>query len=115
MDDKETEMKYRKRPVVIEAWRWMFSPAQEKEPAWIDAAIDKWPEVGGIAFEPDHIDGPRMCIATPEGIRTASPGDYIIMGARGDLYPCPPVFFEATYEKVEGAYDYPEQNRQVGA
>jgi len=40
-------------------------------------------------------------IRTLEGEMTASPGDYIITGIKGEAYPCKPDIFEATYEPVE--------------
>ena len=92
--------KYRKLPVVIEAWRWLFNDKQEAIPSWVSNAMIKWPDVGGIAFEPSHPNGPRMCIATPDAIAVALPGDWIIKGTEGELYPCKPGIFEATYEKV---------------
>lgn len=40
-------------------------------------------------------------IHTFEGTMKAAPGDYIIQGVHGELYPCKPDIFEETYEKVE--------------
>jgi hypothetical protein len=37
-------------------------------------------------------------VATLEGIMRASPGDYLIEGIAGEIYPCKPDIFEATYE-----------------
>jgi hypothetical protein len=42
-----------------------------------------------------------LIISTLEGDMTASPGDWIIRGVKGELYPCKPDIFEATYEAVE--------------
>jgi len=42
-----------------------------------------------------------LTIHTLEGDMTASPGDYIITGVKGELYPCKPDIFAATYEPVE--------------
>ena len=39
-------------------------------------------------------------IATVEGIMTASSGDYIIRGVKGEEYPCKPDIFAMTYEPV---------------
>lgn len=41
-------------------------------------------------------------IRTLEGIMTAQPGDYIIRGVKGEIYPCKPDIFEATYEREDG-------------
>ena len=39
-----------------------------------------------------------VVITTLEGEMTASPGDWIIKGVKGEFYPCKPDIFEATYE-----------------
>jgi hypothetical protein len=41
-----------------------------------------------------------VVIATLEGDMTASPGDWIIKGVKGEFYPCKPDIFEATYEPL---------------
>jgi hypothetical protein len=92
-------MKYRKKPVVIEAWRWLD---ETDRPLWIDDAVRLWPETGGIAFEPDHPDGPRIAIATLEGVMIAKPDAWIIRGIKGELYACQPDVFEQTYELAGG-------------
>lgn len=43
----------------------------------------------------------QYSIRTLEGTMTASSGDYIIKGIKGEFYPCKPDIFESTYEKVE--------------
>lgn len=40
-------------------------------------------------------------IPTLEGEMTASPGDWIITGVKGERYPCKPDIFAATYEPAE--------------
>ena len=42
----------------------------------------------------------EIVIHTLEGDMTASPGDYIITGLRGEQYPCKPDVFTATYAEV---------------
>lgn len=93
--------KYRKKPVVIDAWQWNFSERQEPDPTWIRDALNHWPDVGGISFEPEHTDGPRICIATLEGVMVATPGDYIIRGVKGEIYACKSDIFEMTYDRVD--------------
>lgn len=85
-------MKYRKKPVVIEAIQFLdeghdvlaLSDFMEQNLV-IDYAIP---------------DKPVLKIATLEGVMMASVGDYIIKGVKGEFYPCKPDIFEATYEKV---------------
>jgi len=84
-------MKYRKRPVIIEAFQWTGGPDQEEDPEWIIDAIN----AGQIWFKDHH-----MYIHTLEGDHQANIGDFIIQGIQGEIYPCKPDIFESTYEKV---------------
>lgn len=89
-------MKYRKKPVVIEAFRWMGGPDQIEDPVWICDAIRS----GKVRFE--GADGDTvMLIDTLEGTMTANLEDWIIQGVKGEIYPCKPDIFEATYEAAE--------------
>jgi len=45
--------------------------------------------------------GGPIQVSTLEGQMTANPGDWIITGIKGELYPCKPDIFEATYEPYE--------------
>ena len=82
-------MKYRKKPVVIEA---------------IQA---KW---GSSIAELIHFAGKenlvrdkegQLYIKTLEGNMKITLNDYIIKGVQGEFYPCKPDIFEATYERVD--------------
>lgn len=73
---------FRKKPVVIEAWRNVP-----------DADIPTW-----FKCETGCEPGATIKIATLEGIMEASPGDWIIKGVKGEIYPCKPDIFAATYE-----------------
>ena len=77
--------KYRKKPVVIEAWQ---NSDENEFPVWL-ANVDVGREPGGV-----------ILINTLEGVMKAMPGDYIIKGVKGEVYPCKPDIFEATYEVV---------------
>lgn len=44
--------------------------------------------------------GCDVIVDTLEGKMKASPGDYIIKGVQGELYPCKPDIFEKTYDKI---------------
>lgn len=77
--------KFRKKPVVIDAIQWDGENKDE-----ILAFIEK-----GNAEK----IGNNIIIQTLEGAMTASKGDYIIKGVKGEFYPCKPDIFEATYEK----------------
>ena len=84
-------MKYRKKPVVIEAVRWLGNNHAEIC------------EFFGDDFEPLEIRGNEgVYITTLEGVLRASVGDYIIKGVNGEFYPCKPDIFAKTYEPVDG-------------
>lgn len=91
--------KWRKKPVVIDAFKWTGGPDQTEDPEWIIDAIkskDVWFGVDDI-----NDDNPLMFIDTLEGVHQANVGDYIIRGVKGEIYPCKPDIFEMTYEKVD--------------
>lgn len=89
-------MKYRKKPVVINAWPWNSVAPVEMYPDWLKAALgDKKVEV---VIDDDEA---YLLIHTLEGDHFALPGDYIIQGVAGELYPCKPEIFARTYEPVE--------------
>jgi len=85
-------MKYRKKPVVIEAVQL------------VEGCIDEMAK-----FAPNHLidwgyrerDVFWATIKTLEGTMTAEHGDYIIKGVEGEFYPCKPGIFAKTYEEVD--------------
>jgi hypothetical protein len=89
--------KFRKKPVVIEAFRWTADIDQTEDPEWIVSAI----EDERVAFLRSGTPDVKLMIRTLEGNMTADVGDWIIKGVRGELYPCKPDIFAATYELVE--------------
>jgi hypothetical protein len=76
-------MKYRKKPVVIDAVQY-----KANEPA-----SDWYSDSEAIRFD----DG-GCFIRTLEGDMRVSDGDWVIRGIKGEIYPCKPDIFEATYE-----------------
>ena len=92
-------MRYRKKPIEIEAVEYASDGNFHRRykgqvPDWL------W-----VAFETGTITTTNgndpLFIHTLEGKLTISPGDWIIRGVQGEIYPCKPDIFEATYEKVE--------------
>lgn len=84
---------YRKKPVIIEAFKITenFSNTNIDTPSWfVDAVINK------IAKTNNNC----VIITTLEGEMRADINDWIIKGVKGELYPCKPDIFEATYERV---------------
>lgn len=112
-------MKYRKKPVVVEATQWFkngdhpqddcFRPFEDTGETPTEAREGKIVRY----FRHPYIKGKGVCnqcgktnhehgfIDTLEGGHTACPGDWIITGVKGECYPCKPDVFEATYEPVE--------------
>ena len=114
--------KFRKKPVVIEAVRWRgyssglgitSEPADqpleishenehrikwEPIPAWLPHTLrEGQPTIAGEVCR----DGDDLLIYTLEGVHRAKPGDWIIRGVQGELYPCKPDIFAQTYETGE--------------
>ena len=83
-------MKFRKKPVVIEAISYNGTNFRE-----IQQMINHNDE------SPFFMEDGNLKIWTSEGVMTANIGDWIIKGVKGEFYPCKPDIFEATYEKVE--------------
>lgn len=89
--------KFRKKPVIIEAFKWTGDRTQTEDPIWIIDAIKN-----DLAFfENEGTENIKLCIRTLEGTMTASRGDYVIQGVNGEIYPCKPDIFDKTYELVE--------------
>jgi hypothetical protein len=89
--------KFRKKPVVVDAFQWTGSNEQAEDPEWIVEAIHD----GTVWFIDTCTPRVKVAIRTLEGVMIAAPGDWIIRGVKGELYPCRPDIFEATYEQVE--------------
>lgn len=99
---------YRKKPVVIEAFQ--MTPARRWNnvdwPNWLHEAWNSGHgEAGGVFPANDHFPdaADELAIWTLEGIHLINHGDWIIQGVRGELYPCKPEIFAATYEPAEAA------------
>jgi hypothetical protein len=80
--------KYRKKPVVIQATQWF---CKGHKPYWADMEISET-DTG-------------FTVNTLEGLMRGSPGDWIIKGVNGEIYPIKPDIFEKTYELVKESPD----------
>lgn len=111
-------MKYRKKPIVIEAHQWFRNgdhPKDNSETYSCDQG-----HYGGITegkivryYRHPKVPGTQKCnkcsftmhehgwIDTLEGGYTVCPGDYIIQGIKGEFYPCKEDIFKLSYERVK--------------
>ena len=83
-------MKYRKRPVVVEAYQWWPSGHPSAPPDYKESdhpEVTRWEENPAYGW-----------VNTLEGGHVVTPGDWIITGIQGEHYPCKPDIFAATYE-----------------
>ncbi len=87
-------MKFRKKPVVIEAIQFVDPGLYPKLAKFIGA------QCGPLQSRLDGVEW-SLLINTLEGQMRAELGDWIIKGVKGEFYPCKPDIFEATYEAVE--------------
>ena len=96
-------MKFRKKPIVIDAFHWVGLVQDPAEPAWFREKVNDGEVLMEIIWDDDEgcLRDVKLEITTLEGVMTASMGDWIIQGVNGEIYPCKPDIFEKTYEKVE--------------
>jgi hypothetical protein len=95
-------MQFRKKPVVIEAFQLTEETRRDNRdwPEWMNSAWNQSiGEHGSLWCKAGEPNGP-LFITTLEGIMQVNFGDWIIRGVKGELYPCKPDIFEATYEAV---------------
>ncbi len=87
-------MKYKTKPVEIEAWLW-----DETE-----ETLELLKKQGMVPMSHEgHIEEKyvrHLRIDTLEGTMSANKGDYIIKGLKGEFYPCKPDIFKMKYEPV---------------
>jgi hypothetical protein len=80
-------MRYRKKPIVVDADKW----EPKNQNARDLAKLHGW-----------NIDSQgNVLISTLEGFMNCNPGDWIIRGVEGEYYSCKPSVFQKTYEKAD--------------
>lgn len=88
-------MKYKSKPIVIEAIQFKNDDAE--------TLIQIQEFMGGenLRVSYEKPDNPVIKIETSDGVKEASVGDYIIRGVKGECYPCKPDIFDQSYEPAE--------------
>lgn len=89
-------MKYRKKPVVIEAVQYLPNEYIASNHAAAQEMLEHLKDCQGF-----YVTKEGIVIPTREGEHLASPNDWIIRGIKGEYYPCKPDIFEMTYEAIE--------------
>lgn len=98
-----TQGAFRKKPVVVQAFQ-MTQEHRENNfgwPMWLCSAWNKQHDQPGALWPidfPDSDGKDALQITTLEGQLTVTPGDYIIQGVQGEIYPCKPDIFVETYD-----------------
>lgn len=91
-------MKYRKKPVIIEAIQFKGGAENCREVMeFLNPGLDFNAYTERIA----DLEKYGFHIHTLEGDMLCSLGDYVIKGVKGEFYPCKPDIFESTYEEVK--------------
>lgn len=85
------KMKYKSKPVVIEAHRFLCQPIKTD---WLEAAFEN----GDIEMGPDLT---AIILSNEHGRLVVRQGDWIIKGTEGELYPCTDSVFRRKYEACE--------------
>lgn len=85
-------MKFRKKPVEIDAVQWRGENILEMA-AHLQGSLAPAPHPKLVEWQPFEIK-------TLEGTMTVSLGDWVIRGVKGEYYPCKPDIFKATYDLV---------------
>ena len=99
--------KFRKKPVVIEAVQLRWDTWDEMcEHACVGHLSDGKPEgcyvdAAGMATTDCANNRMGLQIPTLEGVMLVAQDDWVIRGVKGELYPCKPDIFAATYEPVD--------------
>jgi len=95
-------MKFRKKPVVIEAMQLKRESCPK---------VCEWADLPHSPNLTDRCGELPIYINTLEGEMRADPGDWVIRGVNGEFYPCKPDIFEETYEPA----DSPPQGEAIDA
>lgn len=99
--------RYRKKPVVVDAFQVTTARFYDtaRWPQWVREAWERQAGTPGSLYRPYFSTGDHpmvgLTVGTLEGPLNVSVNDWLIKGVKGEIYPCKPDVFEATYEEVE--------------
>lgn len=94
------QQRFRKLPIEVDAWQLPVFEYKHRNvmqpPEFLADALAH----GRVTARPDEEGNLFLFIETLEGRMKAIPGDWIVRGVQGELYPVKPDIFAATYEQV---------------
>ena len=97
-------MKFRKKPIAVEAVQWTNAKGFSEKPEWLKKAIKE-----GVIIRNEYscytpareIHSETWCVNTLEGVMLIKNKAWVIQGVNGEIYPCDDDVFKKTYEVVE--------------
>ena len=92
-------MKYRKKPVVIDAYQWLG--INDTRLQFTEEVYRIWGHAGRICSSCGKGQQDHAFIETLEGGHIVCPSDFVITGVHGEKYPCKENIFWETYEEVD--------------
>lgn len=90
-------MRYRKKPIEIDAIQWTGTNLDEIMDFCVGKAKYEAMSSGGGAIVVEALESDTNYKTR----HAASIGDFIIKGVQGEFYPCKPNIFKLTYEEIE--------------
>lgn len=106
LTNENRSLRFRKRPLEVDAWQYDGAYHLDDAPTWVREYTGE--HVSPTGHRSRHRIKPDiglfgdwlLMIPTLEGVMCAGKGDWVIRGVKGEVYPCKPDIFEATYERA---------------
>ena len=94
-------MRFRKKPIEVEAWQW--NGRLDHRPEWLSVMAANPFYEGKIVVGTGHVtrQQDKLIIDTLNGTMTASLTDWIIREVKGEIYYCRADIFAQTYDPVK--------------
>lgn len=101
MADESTKFVWVKKPVTVEAFKWLGQSETDRNdiPGWFLETL-LWSQKPGRAPTPISFDGECVVIETLEGDMRCEPGNWIVRGVKGELYPVKDEIFHELHERA---------------
>lgn len=94
-------MRVTNRMRVGDAWQWLYQQPTH-DPEWLNPALERWPDVGGVEFRQTGMRGGPICaVKTALGVVYIEPGDWLIYHGPLEIEPVPAARFARDYLAVD--------------